>query len=136
MKWFGLYQIGSGDFEGVGAGRRKSRRECTTESTEYTEMGSTPRGRGRPRSYMIFRLGNGRGIGYAGIVVGVGVGGIGGFGCGGGGLGSGLVEDDGFVDDFGPAVVEGFEEFLFGEALGLEHELAELGESDGGLGLD
>jgi hypothetical protein len=54
----------------------------------------------------------------------------------GAGSGAGLVEDDGFVDDFGPAVVEGFEEFLFGEALGLEHELAELGESDGGLGLD
>jgi len=33
---------------------RKSRREFTTESTEYTEIGSNPRGRG----------------GYAGIVVG------------------------------------------------------------------
>jgi len=54
----------------------------------------------------------------------------------GGGRSGGFVEDDGFLDDFGPAVVEGFEEFLFGEALGLEHELAEVGESNGGLGLD
>ena len=52
------------------------------------------------------------------------------------GRGSGFVEDDGLLDDFGPAVVEGFEEFLLGEALGLEHELAEVSESDGGLGLD
>jgi hypothetical protein len=77
----------------------------------------------------------GGGIGV-GIVGGAGVAGLGGFGCGGGGLGSGLVEDDGFLDDFGPAVFEGFEEFVFGEALGLEHEVAEIGEGDGGLGLD
>jgi hypothetical protein len=54
----------------------------------------------------------------------------------GGGRSGWFVEDDGFLDDFGPTVFEGFEEFLFGEALGLEHEVAEIGESDGGLGLD
>ena len=32
--------------------------------------------------------------------------------------------------------MERFEEFLFGETLGLEHELAEVGESGGGLWLD
>ena len=52
------------------------------------------------------------------------------------GLGVGLVEDDGFADDFGPGVVEGLHEFLSGEFLGLEHELAEVSESDSGLGLD
>jgi hypothetical protein len=53
-----------------------------------------------------------------------------------GGGSGGLVEDDGFADDFGPAVVEGLYEFLSGEFLGLEHEVTEIGEGDGGLGLD
>lgn len=40
----------------------------------------------------------------------------------------------GFLNDFGPAFVEGLEEFLFGKALSLEHELTEIGESGSGLG--
>jgi hypothetical protein len=53
----------------------------------------------------------GGGIGVR-IVGGAGFGGYGGFG--GGGSGVGRVEADGFTDDFGPAIIEGFEEFLFG----------------------
>jgi len=73
-------------------------------------------------------LGGREGVGWI-----VGVGGFGGFG---GGRSGGWDECDGFLDDFGPAILEGLEEFLFGETLGLEHELPEIGESGGGLGLD
>ena len=48
----------------------------------------------------------------------------------------GRVEGWGLIDYFRPAVVEGFEEFLFGEFLGLKHEAAEIGEGGGSLGLD
>ena len=54
---------------------------------------------------------SGIGIGIVGGAGFGGVGGIGGFGCGGGGRSGGLVEDDGFADDLGPAVVEGLQEF-------------------------
>ena len=84
---------------------------------------------GMPVPLVDFAEGNGFGVS------GIGVGVVGGrVVCGsedgvgwlcGGGLGDwwsgGLVEDDGFPDDFGPAVVEGLYEFLSGELLGLEH---------------
>ena len=64
----------------------KSRREFTTEGTEYTESRSNPRGRGpfdRTQGKLAaplhnFAIGDLEGVGGCGIVVGVGVGGLGG----------------------------------------------------------
>jgi len=68
MKWFVLYQFISGDFEEFGNGQ-KSRKDFTTEDTEYTEKVRNPRGRSELRPYMIF--GEGDGLGVGGIGVGV-----------------------------------------------------------------
>jgi hypothetical protein len=45
-------------------------------------------------------------------------------------------EGAGFLNNFGPAILEGLEEFLLGKLLNLEHELTEIGERRGCLGLD
>jgi hypothetical protein len=45
-------------------------------------------------------------------------------------------EGGGFADDVGPLFGGGFEEFGFGETVGLKHELADVGECGSGLGFD
>jgi len=48
----------------------------------------------------------------------------------------GGIEDEGFADDFAPGSLEGFAEFFLGGFLGLEEELAEIGEGEDGFGLE
>lgn len=86
-------------------------------------------------------FGAGIGGGVAGVAGGIPGGVVGGFGRRsglgiGGVLGFGEVVDEGFLDDFVPGSFEGVPEFLLGVLLGAEEELAEMGEGDGGFGLD
>ena len=48
----------------------------------------------------------------------------------------GVVQCGALGDDIRPGLVIGFEEFLFGEGLGLEHELGEIAQGLGGFGFD
>ncbi len=111
MKWLVLYQFKSGDFGGVTGWRT---------------------GRGKDRRLHDF----GRIIGAGGIGVGFIVGGHGGRGGLGFGLEVGNVEGQGILNMFGPATSEGFDVFLFGKTLGLNQEVAEVGEGGDGLGLE